>query len=147
MFIIKNITIYCLATLYIVIGIKHFTETDFFIKIIPSYLNYKKELVIISGVIEIILGFLLFFKFTRKIASWGIILLLLAVFPANIYLYTSDLARESLSISKTQALVRMPFQIPLIVIAYWHSQQKSSKKFSIICCILFFPTIFYFISI
>tara|TARA_Y100001978_G_scaffold192853_1_gene198363 strand:- start:348 stop:791 length:444 start_codon:yes stop_codon:yes gene_type:complete len=147
MIIIKNITIYCLATLYIVIGIKHFTETEFFIQIIPSYLNYKKELVLISGVIEIILGFLLFFKFTRKIASWGIILLLLAVFPANIYLYISDFTRESLSISKTQALVRMPFQIPLIVLAYWHSQAKSSKKFSIICCILFFPTIFYFISI
>ena len=96
MFIIKNITIYCLATLYIVIGIKHFTETEFFIKIIPSYLNYKKELVIISGVIEIILGFLLFFKFTRKIASWGIILLLLAVFPANIYLILQEKAYQSL---------------------------------------------------
>ena len=88
----------------------------------------------------------MFFKFTRKIASWGIILLLLAVFPANIYLYTSDFARESLSISKTQALIRMPFQIPLIVIAYWYSQQKKLKKILYYLLYIIFPNniLFYF---
>ena len=74
-------------------------------------------------------------------------MLLIAVFPANIYLYVSDIARESLNISKIDALIRMPFQIPLIIISYWHSKKISSKIFSKTCIILFIPTIIYFISL
>ena len=136
-----------MSLLYVIIGVKHFIDPEFFITIVPPIIEFKKEAVYLSGLLEIIFGAFLLFNKTRKIGALGIICLLFMVFPANIYLYSSDFARESLSISKTQALIRMPFQIPLIVIAYWHSQQKSSKKFSIICCILFFLTIFYFISI
>ena len=90
---------------------------------------------------------LLLFNHTRKLAAWGIILLLIAVFPANIYLYVSEAAREMLSISKNQALFRMPFQIPLMIISYWHSKKTQSKELSIICGGLFIPTIIYFITI
>ena len=76
-----------------------------------------------------------------------IILLLISVFPANIYLYVSETAREMLSVSKGQALFRIPFQIPLIIIAYWHSTETHSKELSIICSGLFIPTIIYFITI
>ena len=81
--------------------------------------------------IEVILGILLLFNRTRKLAAWGIILLLIAVFPSNIYLYISEIARETLGISKNQALYRMPFQIPLMIISYWHSKETHSKQFSI----------------
>ena len=77
----------------------------------------------------------------------GIILLLIAVFPANIYLYLNELPRELLHISKDQALIRMPFQIPLIVLAFWHSKQSSSKILSLISIFLFVPTIIYFVTL
>lgn len=147
MLYIKNATIYIMSLLYIVVGIKHFTDTNFFINIVPPYLIFKEEIVYISGFIEILMGLLLIFKKTRKLASWGLIILLIAVFPANIYLYLSEIPREILEITKEQALIRMPFQIPLIILAYWHSQKISSKAFSISCIILFIPTIIYFISI
>lgn len=136
-----------MSLLYVTVGVKHFTNTDFFVTIVPPIINWKKEAVLISGFIEVILGVLLLFNKTRKLAAWGIILLLIAVFPANIYLYTSEVAREALSISKGQALFRIPFQIPLIIIAYWHSKEIHSKQLSIICSGLFIPTVIYFITI
>ena len=136
-----------MSLLYVIVGIKHFTNTDFFVNIVPSIINCKEEVVLVSGLIEMILGILLLFNQTRKFAAWGIILLLIAVFPANIYLYLSETARDTLSISKNQALYRLPFQIPLMIISYWHSKEIHSKQLSIICCGLFIPTIIYFITI
>ena len=124
-----------------------FSLFPFFVTIVPPIIHFKIEVVLISGFIEVILGVLLLFDQTRRLAAWGIILLLIAVFPANIYLYLSETAREALSISKDQALLRMPFQIPLIIIAYWHSKETHSKQLSIICSGLFIPTIIYFITI
>lgn len=136
-----------MSLLYVTVGVKHFTNTDFFVSIVPPYINWKKEAVIISGFIEVLLGLLLLFNKTRKLAALGIILLLISVFPANIYLYFSEFAREKINISKSQALFRIPFQIPLVIISYWHSKKIHSKRFSIICCALFIPTVIYFITI
>ncbi len=136
-----------MCLLYVTVGLKHFTNIDFFVTIVPPIINWKKEAVLISGFIEVILGVLLLFNHTRKLAAWGIILLLIAVFPANIYLYISEIARETLGISKDQAFFRMPFQIPLMIIAYWHSKEIHSKQLSIISIGLFIPTVIYFITI
>ena len=136
-----------MSLLYVIVGIKHFTNTDFFVTIVPPIINCKEGVVLVSGLIEVILGILLLFNKTRKLAAWGIIVMLIAVFPANIYLYISEIARETLSITKSQALYRMPFQIPLMIISYWHSKEIHSKQLSIICGGLFIPTIIYFITI
>ena len=109
-----------MSLFYISIGIKHFTNVDSFMKIIPPYLNYQKELVFLSGAFEIILGLMLLFEKTRFLAGWGLILLLIAVFPANIYLaQTNGLA---MNISPAVAWGRLPFQTVFIAIAYWHSK-------------------------
>ena len=143
----KITTIYTLSILYIIIGVKHFLNPDFFIAIMPPFVPFHKACVFISGFFEIIFGILILFKETRKAGAWGIIILLILVFPANIYLYTSEIPREVLNISKTQALIRMPFQIPLIIIAYWHSTEQEYRLFSYICITLFIPTILYFINL
>ena len=142
----KEITIYIMSLLYVIVGVKHFTNTDFFVAIVPPVISWKEEAVLISGIIEIVLGILLLFNQTRKLAAWGIILLLIAVFPANIYLYLSEIPRDIIGISKNQALFRLPFQIPLIIIAYWHTK-KNTNQLSIISSVLFIPTIIYFIML
>ena len=141
---IKNISIYIMSLLYVLVGIKHFSDPNFFLKIMPKYLNYHLELVYISGCFEILFGVLLIFKKTRFFGAWGVFILLICVFPANIYLYNSETAQIALDISKSQALIRLPFQIPLLILAYWHSIEKSSKTFSTFCIIIFIPTIIYF---
>ena len=141
---IKNISIYIMSLLYILVGIKHFSDPNFFLKIMPKYLNYHLELVYISGFFEILFGILLIFKKTRFFGDWGVFILLICVFPANIYLYNSEAAQIALAISKSQALIRLPFQTPLLILAYWHSNEKNSKNFSTFCIIIFIPTIIYF---
>ena len=55
----------------------------------------------------------------RKYAAWGLILLLFAVFPANIFLYQSKEAQEALGASQEIAAWRLPIQGILIWVAYW----------------------------
>ena len=147
MVIIKQTTLYIMSLLYVIIGIKHFEDPELFITLVPPMIEFKKEAVYLSGLFEIIFGAFLVFKKTRKIGALGIICLLIMVFPANIYLYVSDIPRDVLNVSKQQAFIRMPFQIPLIIISYWHSKEIHSKIFSIICVCLFVPTILYFLTL
>jgi uncharacterized membrane protein len=144
---LKLVTVYSLALLYIAVGVKHFMDLDFFLAIMPDYLPWHKELVLISGALEILLGTLLVFRATRKYAAYGLIALLLAVFPANIYLAMSDLAQQALGATRQDTLIRLPFQIPLILLAYWHSQEKTKQWFNLLCLILFVPTFIYFLTL
>ena len=116
----KLITIYLMSIFYILGGIKHFSNVGWYMKIMPPYLPYHKELVYLSGALEIILGIMLFFEQTRFLSSWGLILLLIAVFPANIYLVQTN--GTAMNISPVLALGRLPFQAAFIAIAYWHSK-------------------------
>ena len=67
-------------------------------------------------------GMFMIFTKTRHFASWGIIILLAAVFPANIYLAQTNGA--AMNISSSTAWLRLPFQSLFIVIAYWHSKEE-----------------------
>ena len=115
-------TIYFMSAAYIYVGVRHFIDPDFFLAIMPDYLPLHLEAVYLSGVFEILLGGMLLFKEYRKVAGWGLIALLLAVFPANIYLAQNEIAQQSINISQTAAIVRLPFQALFISIAYWHTK-------------------------
>ena len=58
---IKLTTVYALAILYIVVGITHFVNPDYFIPLVPPSLLYLEELVFISGFVEVVMGVMLFF--------------------------------------------------------------------------------------
>ncbi len=77
----------------------------------------------ISGAFEIILGLMLLVDKTRFIAGWGLILLLIAVFPANIYLAQTN--GTAMNTTPLIAWGRLPFQAVFILIAYWHARPKS----------------------
>ncbi len=119
----KKITIYFMGGAYIYIGIRHFIDPDFFLAIMPDYLPYHLEAVYISGFIEILLGGMLLFDKSRWIAGWGLIVLLVAVFPANIYLAKNEAAQRALDISQSAAIIRLPFQLLFIGLAYWHTKK------------------------
>ena len=109
-----------MSLFYVYAGAIHFNNSDFYLKIMPPYLPYHLELVYISGVFEILFGIMLIFSKTRHFACWGLIILLIAVFPANIYLAQTN--GEPLDISPIVAWGRLPFQAVFIGIAYWHSK-------------------------
>ena len=82
---IKTLSIILMTLFYIMAGTNHFINPDWYVRIVPPILPFKTAIVYISGILEIILGTLLIFPKRRFIASWGLILLLVAVYPANIY--------------------------------------------------------------
>ena len=129
------------------IGVKHFADLQYFINITPPQIEYKSFAVYFTGVLEVIGGLLILNKKTRKMGAYTLIFLLIIVFPANIYLYLSETPQQLLGISEAQALTRMPFQAPLILLAYWHSKENHPKWVDYLSAIVFLPTIIYFVSI
>ena len=117
---IKPLSIIVMSWFYISAGLLHFTNTNWFLQIVPPYLPLKLELVYVSGFLEIIFGLMLVLPSWRYYAGWGLVLLLIAVYPANIYL-----AQTNGAAMNTSALVawgRLPFQFLFIGIAYWHTK-------------------------
>jgi uncharacterized membrane protein len=118
----KSVSIAILSFGYIYVGIQHFYNPSFFLAIMPPYLPFHLPLVYTSGAIEIALGIGLLFKNSRKYAAWGLIALLLAVYPANIYLALNEEPQQALGISEFLASwIRLPLQFVMIAFAYWHS--------------------------
>jgi uncharacterized membrane protein len=105
--------LYSMAAVYIIAGIMHFVRPKPFEAIVPSYLPAPKALVFWSGIAEVLLGIGLLFSATRSIAVIGVILLLIAVFPANVYMATSDRFKK---IPRWVVWGRLPIQGLLI---YW----------------------------
>ena len=117
---IKTISIIIMTLFYIGAGINHFINPDWFVRIVPPILPFKITIVYISGIFEVILGCLLIFPKTRFIAGWGLIILLLAVYPANIYVALTN--GKAMDTTPMIAWARLPFQFVFIGLAYWHSK-------------------------
>jgi uncharacterized membrane protein len=113
------------ATLFLVAGVGHFTSTEFFVKIMPPYLPWHRELVYLSGVFEIVLSVLLLIPQTTRPAAWGLIALLIAVFPANIYMYQHS---ELFQVSPIVLALRLPLQGALIAWAWIYTIPSTSDK-------------------
>lgn len=105
-----------MAALYIFAGVNHFLKPHLYERIIPPFLGNAKTLNILAGIAEIILGILLLFQDIRPFAAWGIIALLIAVFPANVYMLLNKKAH--LGLPYWLLLLRLPLQLVLIYWAY-----------------------------
>ena|SRR5690554_789219 len=111
-----QISLYIMAAIYIIAGIMHFITPKTYMKIMPPYIPAHKSMVLISGVFEIVLGVGLLFDQTRFYAALGIILLLIFVFPANIYM--AQRMKQKQSKNRWIAYLRLPLQLVLIYWAY-----------------------------
>jgi uncharacterized membrane protein len=112
------------AALFILGGVGHFVATDVYMKIMPSYLPYPRALILLSGVFELALGILLLVPGTSRLAAWGLIALLVAVFPANVFMYRHP---EKFSIPPTLLLLRLPLQGVLILWAFAYTRRPGDQ--------------------
>ncbi len=110
---IDLISIILMASLYILAGITHFAKPGLYLKITPQWVPYPEKVNILVGILEIGLGVALLFPETRSYAAIGIIVLLLAVFPANVY-HHQKARQKGKMVAAT--LLRLPLQAVLI---YW----------------------------
>lgn len=116
----KLAALYVMALLYLLAGANHFRAPDFYLKMIPPYLPWPETLNSCSGAAEILLAVLLLIPATRTLAAWGVIALLIAIFPANFYMFQ---ARETVfaTLPPLVLLLRLPLQALLIFWAYLYT--------------------------
>lgn len=103
------------AAFFIYAGISHFRVPKFFLKITPKWVPYPEQVNIFVGAVEILLGIALMIPATQSLAAWGIIALLVAVFPANVY-HHQKARKKGKHVIPT--LIRLPIQGLLI---FWAS--------------------------
>lgn len=121
----KLVLKYILALFFVLAGLNHFRNPDFYAKIMPPYLPWHLFLVYLSGFFEIALGVLLLIPRQGHIAAWGLIALLVAVFPANIHMAVN--AELYPAISPAMLWVRLPLQGVLIAWAYWYTRHDMPR--------------------
>lgn len=97
-------------------GVMHFVAPRFYERIIPHVLGHEKELVFWSGVAEIVCGVLVAVPRTRRLGAWITLVLLIAVYPANIQMAIDAGAPHDAE--SWGAWIRLPFQLPLWRWAY-----------------------------
>jgi uncharacterized membrane protein len=116
-----------LGILFLVAGSLHFVIPQTYARIVPDYLPNPLALVYVSGFFEILGGVGLLAPEellgvpVRRIAAWGLIALLIAVFPANLYMVTDH--DKFANMPLWAAWLRLPVQLPLIWWAWLYTRQ------------------------
>jgi uncharacterized membrane protein len=123
--IVKQVLKYILGIGFILAGINHFLNTDFYMRMVPPELPWHLLLIQISGAAEIVLGVALLIPRFTRLAAFGIIALLIAVFPANIYMMRHpDLFPE---FSRAALIIRIPVQFVLIAWAALYTKNNGER--------------------
>lgn len=108
------------AVFFIAAGANHFINPEFYLKIMPPYLPWHLPLVLISGIAQIVLGAALLVPRFCRWAAWGLIALLIAVFPANVYMTQNPELYPD--IPAVALWLRLPLQGVLILWAYFYTR-------------------------
>jgi len=103
-------------------GVYHFVKPGAYVAMVPSVLPFPLALVYVSGVAEIAGGLGLLHPRTRRAAAWGLVLLLVAVFPANINMAINHLPLDGREVPAWTLWARLPLQAVMIAWAYWFTR-------------------------
>jgi uncharacterized membrane protein len=111
-----------MALLLLSAGAMHFLYAPSFVQIVPPFVPWPVGMVYVSGVVELLLGVGLMLPRLSRSAALGVVLLLVAVFPANVYHWLADVHVNGWPAPGWYHLVRIPAQGLLIAWAFWLSR-------------------------
>jgi uncharacterized membrane protein len=113
-----------LAGVFIFAGAMHLLRPSIFLLIMPPWMPGPLACVKISGICEILggLGLISPFPELRFWAAWGLVALLIAVFPANIYMATHHIRVNGFPSRAWMAWARLPLQPILIWLVLWSAR-------------------------
>jgi len=121
----KRILLLLAVAFFLFAGVSHFKNAALFVAMVPPYLPAHSAIVYISGVFEVLGGLGLLLGSTRQWAGWGLIALLVAVYPANIYMASNP---ELFPDFTPLALyVRLPFQFVFMGWVWWVSRPQAAR--------------------
>lgn len=109
-------------------GLNHFANAGAYEAMVPRELPSPGALVVISGIAEMAGGLGVLHPRTRKLAGWGLILLFLAVFPANINMAVNHLPLGGKPVASWMLWARLPFQLVFLGWAWWMTRDDSAQK-------------------
>lgn len=112
------------AILFVVAGLLHFLKPELYLAIVPPYFPEPQALVVMSGVVEIAGGIGLCLRPLRRAAGWGLIALLIAVFPANLYMAQHP---EQFHLAVGFLWARLPLQGVFIAWVWFAAIQDSHR--------------------
>ncbi len=124
---LRKILLWLAVLFFVAAGANHFRDPELYLAMMPPGLPWPEALNYISGVAEILGGLGLLLAPTRRAAGWGLIALLLAVFPANIYVATQG-QMAGLDVSPLGLWLRLPFQAVFIAWVWWVALKDSSHR-------------------
>lgn len=125
---LKRYSLWAMSAAYVLAGFNHLVHPQFYLAIMPPDLPSPEWLNLLSGLAEIVLGVYLLEPRVRSLAAWGIVALLIAVFPANLYVATQNLGLPGGLPGTGNAVVnwlRLPIQALLIVWAWWYTRPEA----------------------
>jgi len=120
----KRLALVGLSLFFVVAGINHFVNPNFYVQIMPPYLPAHRELVYLSGVLEILGGVAVLIPGIRTTAGLGLVLLLVAIFPANLHMALNP--EQFPGMSPAVLYARLPLQALFIAWAYWATRPGAS---------------------
>jgi uncharacterized membrane protein len=131
--IVKELLCWPMGAFYVAAGLWHFASPAFFVEIVPPHLPWKSALVWISGAAEVVLGVAVVVPRTRRLAAWGIVALLFAVFPANVYMATYQVHPPHApawmqGMTPMQLWLRLPLQGVLALWAWWYTRPGPATR-------------------
>ena len=125
---VKLVLMVLMAGFYIFGGANHVLNPDFYLNIMPPYIPSHGAAVALSGVAEVLLGVLLLWPGTRRLAAWGIIAMLVAFLPVHIHMLMNSGLYPEVSLAILWG--RFPAQALLALWAYWYtSYQDEAERF------------------
>jgi uncharacterized membrane protein len=123
----KRILLVLASLLFIASGLLHFAKPAIYLKIMPPYIPWHLAMVHISGICECLGGFGLLLPATRRVAAWALVALMIAVFPANIYMATNPVQTGASAIPATIRWGRLPLQLVFVLWLLWSSKPSLPK--------------------
>jgi uncharacterized membrane protein len=113
------------ALLFILAGMNHFRDPGFYLGIMPPYLPWPSALHLIAGFLEIVFGIMLLIPKYQKFGAWGLIALLIAVYPANIHMAVNHQHYPNLPMAFHW--IRLPLQFVMIAWAWWFTYDEARR--------------------
>ena len=108
-----------LAAFFVAAGANHFRDPGFYLPTMPSWVPWHRELLDLSGAAEILGGIGVLAPLTRRAAGWGLIALLIAIFPANVNMALNDVQPSGRHIDQWLLWARLPIQAVLVAWVWW----------------------------
>ena len=124
----QRIALILAAVFYVFAGSAHFTRPDMYLRIMPPYIPWHVAMVRVSGFFEILGGLGLLVPRTRRAAAWGLVALLIAVFPANVYMATNPIEAGAASIAPILRWGRLLLQPLLIWWVLWCTRPRLTLR-------------------